>query len=33
MPTGVPGMGGPYEGPYKVYVIKKDGTASVFANQ
>jgi hypothetical protein len=33
MPTGVPGMGGPYEGPYKVYAIKKDGSASVFAEQ
>lgn len=33
MPTGVPGMNGPYEGPYKVYAIKKDGTASVFADQ
>jgi hypothetical protein len=33
MPTGVPGMGGPYQGPYNVYAIKKDGTASVFATQ
>jgi hypothetical protein len=33
MPTGVPGMGGPYLGPYNVYAIKKDGTASVFAAQ
>ena len=33
MPTGVPGMGGPYEGPYEVFAIKKDGTASVFASQ
>jgi hypothetical protein len=33
MPTGVPGMNGPYEGPYKIYAIKKDGTASVFADQ
>ena len=33
MPTGVPGMNGPHEGPYKVYAIKKDGTASVFAEQ
>ena len=33
MPTGVAGMSGPYEGPYKVYAIKKDGTASVFATQ
>ena len=33
MPTGVPGMSGPYQGPYTVYAIKKDGTASVFASQ
>lgn len=33
MPTGVPGMGGPYEGPYDVFAIKRDGTASVFAAQ
>ena len=33
MPTGVPGMTGPYEGPYKVYAIKKDGSASVFATE
>lgn len=33
MPTGVPGMGGPYQGPYEVYAIKKDGAASVFATQ
>jgi hypothetical protein len=33
MPTGVPGMNGPYEGPYKVYAIKNDGTAFVFADQ
>ena len=33
MPTGVPGMGGPNLGPYDVYAIKKDGTASVFAAQ
>lgn len=33
MPTGVPGMGGPYEGPYDVYAIMKDGTATVFAAQ
>jgi hypothetical protein len=33
MPTGVPGMGGPYEGPYSVYAIKKDGSTSVFADQ
>ena len=33
MPTGVPGMNGPYEGPYQVHAIKKDGSASVFAAQ
>lgn len=33
MPTGVPGMGGPYVGPYNVFAIKKDGTVSVFATQ
>lgn len=33
MPTGVPGMNGPPEGPHKVFAIKKDGTVSVFANQ
>ena len=33
MPTGVPGMSGPYQGPYTVYAIKKDGSASVFASQ
>jgi hypothetical protein len=33
MPTGVPGMEGPYDGPYRVYAIKKDGTAIVFADQ
>lgn len=33
MPTGVPGMGGPYEGPYEVRAIKKDGSTSVFATQ
>ena len=33
MPTGVPGMGGPYDGPYDVYAIKKNGTATVFAVQ
>jgi hypothetical protein len=33
MPTGVPGMGGPYMGPYNVFAIKKDGTVSVFATQ
>jgi hypothetical protein len=33
MPTGVPGMGGPYEGPYDVYAIHRDGSATVFATE
>ena len=33
MPTGVPGMGGPDLGPYDVYAIHKDGTATVFATE
>jgi hypothetical protein len=33
MPTGGPGMGGPNLGPYDVYAIKKDGSATVFATQ
>ena len=33
MPTGVPGMSGPYMGPYKVYAIHKDSSATVFATQ
>jgi hypothetical protein len=33
MPTGVPGMGGPYTGPYEVYAIEQDGSATVFATQ
>ena len=33
MPTGVPGMGGPDLGPYDVYAIHKDGSATVFAAQ
>ena len=33
MPTGVAGMSGPYDGPYKVYAIKKDGSAFVFATE
>jgi hypothetical protein len=33
MPTGVPGMNGPYDGPYEVYAVKKDGSVSVFARQ
>lgn len=33
MPPGVPGMGGEKTGPYQVYAIFKDGTATVFATQ
>jgi len=33
MPTGVPGMGGPDLGPYDVFAIHEDGTATVFAQQ
>jgi hypothetical protein len=33
MPVGVPGMPGERTGPYDVYAIKKDGTATVFATQ
>ena len=33
MPTGVPGMEGPKEGPIKVYAIQKDGTTSTYAEQ
>ncbi len=33
MPTGVPGMNGPYQGPYEVYAIKKDGSAMEFGTQ
>ena len=33
MPTGVPGMGGPNVGPYDVFAIKKDGSATVFAKE
>ena len=33
MPSGVPGMEGPKEGPIKVYAIKKDGTTSTYAEQ
>ena len=33
MPTGVPGMGGPDLGPYNVYAIHKDGSATVFATE
>ena len=33
MPSGVPGMEGPKDGPIKVYVIKKDGTTATYAEQ
>ena len=33
MPTGVPGMGGPDDGPYDVYAIHRDGSATVFATE
>jgi hypothetical protein len=33
MPSGVPGMEGPKEGPIKVYAVKKDGTTSIYATQ
>jgi hypothetical protein len=33
MPTGVPGMGGPDLGPYDVFAIHKDGSATVFATE
>ena len=33
MPLGVPGMSGEKTGPYEVYAIKKDGSATVFATQ
>ncbi len=33
MPLGVPGMGGENTGPYDIYAIKKDGTATVFATE
>ena len=33
MPSGVPGMEGPKDGPIKVYAVKKDGTTSVYATQ
>ena len=33
MPAGVPGMSGPYEGPYNVCAIHKDGGVTVFATQ
>jgi hypothetical protein len=33
MPSGVPGMEGPKDGPIKVYAIKKDGTTTTYAVQ
>ena len=33
MPSGVPGMEGPKNGPIKVYAIKKDGTTTTYATQ
>ena len=33
MPSGVPGMEGPKDGPIKVYAIKKDGTIATYAEQ
>jgi hypothetical protein len=33
MPSGVPGMEGPKDGPIKVYAIKKDGTTATYATQ
>lgn len=33
MPLGVPGMGGDKTGPYEVYAIHKDGSATVFATE
>jgi hypothetical protein len=33
MPLGVPGMGGEKEGPYQVFAIHKDGSATVYATQ
>jgi hypothetical protein len=33
MPSGVPGMEGPKEGPIKVYAINKDGTTTTYATQ
>jgi hypothetical protein len=33
MPSGVPGMEGPKDGPIKVYAIKKDGTTVTYAVQ
>lgn len=33
MPSGVPGMEGPKDGPITVYAVKKDGTTSPYATQ
>jgi hypothetical protein len=33
MPLGVPGMEGEKEGPYQVFAIHKDGSATVYATQ
>jgi hypothetical protein len=33
MPSGVPGMEGPKDGPIKVYAIKKDATTAPYAEQ
>ena len=33
MPSGVPGMEAPKDGPIKVYAIKKDGTTTTYAVQ
>ena len=33
MPSGVPGMEGPKDGPVPVYAVKKDGTTSTYATQ
>lgn len=33
MPSGVPGMEGPKDGPINVYSIKKDGTTTTYATQ
>jgi hypothetical protein len=33
MPLGMPGIGGEKEGPYQVFAIHKDGSATVYATQ
>ena len=33
MPSGVPGMEGPKDGPVTVYAVEKDGTTSPYATQ